>query len=202
MMRTPLSPIKLLVISNVKHVERSWVPFVDYWVMQKRLIILRWKRLLTWKQLIDRVPHALPGRDNTATDIHGMTGIPEIALFGRCDDLIWVLEYRVKKAKQLGLPIPTREASVVRNPQQEFAAKLAEKRIQSQMADSIASMVRVFESFDYSLFQVWVLRFYQGGCCDWDWYLVRVILFMVVMGVVSLLEEFRVWEINQIQVLV
>ena len=29
-----------------------------------------------------RVPHAIPGRDNTATDIHGMTGIPEIALYG------------------------------------------------------------------------------------------------------------------------
>lgn len=31
---------------------------------------------------MSRVPHALVGRDNTATDIHGMTGIPEIALFG------------------------------------------------------------------------------------------------------------------------
>lgn len=51
----------------------------------------------------------------------------------------------MKKAKQLGLPIPTREASVVRNPQQEFAAKLAEKRIQIQMADSIASMVACLE---------------------------------------------------------
>jgi len=101
-----------------------------------------------------RVPHALVGRDNTATDIHGMTGIPEIALFGICNGLIWVVEYRVKKAKQLGLPIPTREASVVRNPQQEFAAKLAEKRIQSQMADSIASMVRVLRVFECSLFQV------------------------------------------------
>lgn len=54
----------------------------------------------------------------------------------------------------MGLPIPTREASVVRNPQQEFAAKLAEKRIQSQMADSIASMVRVLRVFECSLFQV------------------------------------------------
>lgn len=47
----------------------------------------------------------------------------------------------MKKAKQLGLPIPTREAAVIRNPQQEFAAKLAEKRVHTQMADSIASMV-------------------------------------------------------------
>lgn len=64
---------KLLVISNVKHVERSWVHFVDYWVMLKQLITLNWKRLLKWKELMIRVPHALVGRDNTATDIHGMT---------------------------------------------------------------------------------------------------------------------------------
>ena len=37
----------------------------------------------------------------------------------------------------------TREAAVIRNPQQEFAAKLAEKRVHTQMADSIASMVLV-----------------------------------------------------------
>ena len=35
--------------------------------------------------MTNRVPHALPGRDNTATDIHGMSGIPEIAVFGRIE---------------------------------------------------------------------------------------------------------------------
>ena len=33
-------------------------------------------------KLICRVPHAIPGRDSVATDIHGMEGIPEIAIFG------------------------------------------------------------------------------------------------------------------------
>ena len=70
-----------------------------------------------------------------------MSGIPEIAVFGRIELIGWWTEYKVKKAKQLGLPIPTREAAVIRNPQQEFAAKLAEKRVHTQMADSIASMV-------------------------------------------------------------
>ena len=70
-----------------------------------------------------------------------MSGIPEIAVFGRIELIGWWIEYKVKKAKQLGLPIPTREAAVIRNPQQVFAAKLAEKRVHTQMADSIASMV-------------------------------------------------------------
>lgn len=46
----------------------------------------------------------------------------------------------MKKAKELGLPVPRREAAVIRNPKQEFAAKLEESRTQSQMADSFASM--------------------------------------------------------------
>lgn len=53
------------------------------------------------------------------------------------------IEYRVKKAKELGLPIPVREAAVIRNPQQEFAAALEEKRTKSQIADSVATMVSV-----------------------------------------------------------
>ena len=53
------------------------------------------------------------------------------------------IEYRVKKAKELGLPIPIREAAVIRNPQQEFAAALEEKRTKSQIADSVATMVCV-----------------------------------------------------------
>lgn len=140
-MRIPLSRIKLLVISSVKRVERNWERSVDYWVMRKRHTISTWKRLWSRSDLTNRVPHALPGRDNTATDIHGMSGIPEIAVFGRIELIGWWIEYKVKKAKQLGLPIPTREAAVIRNPQQEFAAKLAEKRVHTQMADSIASMV-------------------------------------------------------------
>lgn len=47
----------------------------------------------------------------------------------------------MKKARELGLPIPTREASQIRNTQEEFAAKLEEKRVRVQMADSLASMV-------------------------------------------------------------
>lgn len=35
-----------------------------------------------------RVPHALVGRDNTATDNSGNDSIPEFALFGICKDLI------------------------------------------------------------------------------------------------------------------
>ena len=49
----------------------------------------------------------------------------------------------MKKAKELGLPIPTREVAVIRNPQQEFAAALEEKRTKSQIADSVATMVFV-----------------------------------------------------------
>ena len=54
----------------------------------------------------------------------------------------------------MGLPIPTREAAVIRNPQQEFAAKLAEKRVHTQMADSIASMVCFVYVFECSQFRV------------------------------------------------
>lgn len=57
---------------------------------------------------------------------------------------IHIIEYRVKKAKELGLPIPTREVAVIRNPQQEFAAALEEKRTKSQIADSVATMVRLW----------------------------------------------------------
>ena len=32
--------------------------------------------------VMNSVPHALPGRNSTATDVHGMTGIPETARFG------------------------------------------------------------------------------------------------------------------------
>ena len=53
------------------------------------------------------------------------------------------IEYKVKKAKELGLPIPKRELTVIRNPKQEFAAKLEESRTKSQMAGSLATMVVV-----------------------------------------------------------
>lgn len=36
----------------------------------------------SFANLTHRVPHALPGRDSVSTDIHGMSGIPEIAIFG------------------------------------------------------------------------------------------------------------------------
>ena len=49
----------------------------------------------------------------------------------------------MKKARELGLPVPTREASVIRNPQEDFAARLEEKRVRVQMADSLVSMVGV-----------------------------------------------------------
>lgn len=49
----------------------------------------------------------------------------------------------MKKAKELGLPVPIREVAVIRNPQQEFAAALEEKRTKSQVADSVATMVSV-----------------------------------------------------------
>ena len=49
----------------------------------------------------------------------------------------------MKKAKELGLPIPKRELTVIRNPKQEFAAKLEESRTKSQMAGSLATMVVV-----------------------------------------------------------
>ena len=53
----------------------------------------------------------------------------------------------MKKARELGLPVPTREASVIRNPQEDFAARLEEKRVRVQMADSLVSMVGVCVAF-------------------------------------------------------
>jgi hypothetical protein len=58
--------------------------------------------------------------------------------------LLIVIEYRVKKAKELGLPIPAREVSVVRNPHQEFAARLEEAQSQSQMTSSLSTLVCCF----------------------------------------------------------
>ena len=51
------------------------------------------------------------------------------------------IEYRVKKAKELGLPIPIREATVPKNPQQDFVTALEEKKSNAQIADSVATMV-------------------------------------------------------------
>lgn len=51
------------------------------------------------------------------------------------------IEYRVKKAKELGLPIPIREAPVTKDPQQDFVSALEEKRSNAQIADSVATMV-------------------------------------------------------------
>lgn len=50
----------------------------------------------------------------------------------------------MKKAKELGLPIPKREVAELRNPQQDFVARLEESRTRSQLADSLASMVCTF----------------------------------------------------------
>ena len=50
--------------------------------MRKSHTTLRLKRGLFFALLTSRVPNALPGRDNSATDIHGMSGIPENAIFG------------------------------------------------------------------------------------------------------------------------
>ena len=50
--------------------------------MRKSHTILRLKRGVSFVPLTSRVPNALPGRDNSATDIHGMSGIPENAIFG------------------------------------------------------------------------------------------------------------------------
>ena len=55
----------------------------------------------------------------------------------------------MKKARELGLPVPTREASVIRNPQEDFAARLEEKRVRVQMADSLVSMVGVCVVFSF-----------------------------------------------------
>ena len=61
-----------------------------------------------------------------------------MVLFGFvCDGI----EYRVKKAKELGLPIPVREVTVAKNPQQDFVSALEEKRANAQIADSVATMV-------------------------------------------------------------
>lgn len=39
-------------------------------------------------KIMNRVPHALPGRDSVSCNVHGMSGIPEIAIFGLFIELV------------------------------------------------------------------------------------------------------------------